>query len=221
MKRVGVIGAGLMGTVVTKRLLAAGSKLLAYDVDATKREAIGAPAAKGSVNRQPVVIAGARSTCSAVFDTDQVEDVIAGPGRSGRHAPRGRRRGAHVCREPARAIPIVRRHWPRASLSRAPTCSKCRSPARAGRSRKVTASAWSVATAKVARRAAEVLDAICARRHYIGDVGHGSRAKLAVNMILGLKPCRARRRARLRDAPRARPVACFLALRAARRRIRR
>jgi L-threonate 2-dehydrogenase len=31
-----------------------------------------------------------------------------------------------------------------------------------------------------------VLDAICPRRYYIGAVGNGSRAKLAVNLILGL-----------------------------------
>jgi 3-hydroxyisobutyrate dehydrogenase-like beta-hydroxyacid dehydrogenase len=38
----------------------------------------------------------------------------------------------------------------------------------------------------VMERAAPVLDAICARRFYIGAVGNGSRAKLAVNLILGL-----------------------------------
>jgi 3-hydroxyisobutyrate dehydrogenase-like beta-hydroxyacid dehydrogenase len=35
-------------------------------------------------------------------------------------------------------------------------------------------------------RAAAVIDAICPRRHYLGEVGNGSRAKLAVNLILGL-----------------------------------
>ena len=35
-------------------------------------------------------------------------------------------------------------------------------------------------------KAAPVLDAICPRRHYLGAVGNGSRAKLAVNLILGL-----------------------------------
>jgi 3-hydroxyisobutyrate dehydrogenase-like beta-hydroxyacid dehydrogenase len=35
-------------------------------------------------------------------------------------------------------------------------------------------------------QAAAVLDAICPRRYYLGDAGNGSRAKLAVNLILGL-----------------------------------
>jgi len=35
-------------------------------------------------------------------------------------------------------------------------------------------------------RTAPVLEAICPRRHYLGAIGNGSRAKLAVNLILGL-----------------------------------
>jgi putative dehydrogenase len=35
-------------------------------------------------------------------------------------------------------------------------------------------------------QAAPMLDAICPRRYYLGGVGNGSRAKLAVNLILGL-----------------------------------
>jgi putative dehydrogenase len=38
----------------------------------------------------------------------------------------------------------------------------------------------------VMEAAKAVLDAICPRRHYLGPVGNGSRAKLAVNLILGL-----------------------------------
>ena len=34
--------------------------------------------------------------------------------------------------------------------------------------------------------AAAILDAICPRRYYLGNAGNGSRAKLAVNLILGL-----------------------------------
>ena len=38
--KVGVIGAGLMGTAVTQRLVGAGFEVLAYDVDADRRAAI-------------------------------------------------------------------------------------------------------------------------------------------------------------------------------------
>jgi 3-hydroxyisobutyrate dehydrogenase-like beta-hydroxyacid dehydrogenase len=38
----------------------------------------------------------------------------------------------------------------------------------------------------LADRCASVLDAVCVRRFYLGDLGNASRAKLAVNLILGL-----------------------------------
>src|SRR5688500_17209798 len=79
MKRVGVIGAGLMGTVVTKRLLAAGFEVLVYEVDAAKREAIARTGAKAE-STASVVIAGCEINVLCVFDTGQVEDVVAGPG---------------------------------------------------------------------------------------------------------------------------------------------
>src|SRR3954468_24964902 len=79
MKRVGVIGAGLMGSVVTKRLLAAGFEVLVYDVDAGKREAIARTGAKAEATAS-VVIAGCEINVLCVFNTEQVEDVIAGPG---------------------------------------------------------------------------------------------------------------------------------------------
>jgi putative dehydrogenase len=39
---------------------------------------------------------------------------------------------------------------------------------------------------RVVEQSSAVLDAICPQRHYLGAVGNGSRAKLAVNLILGL-----------------------------------
>src|SRR3954467_3100057 len=77
--RVGVIGAGLMGTAVTQRLIAAGYEVLAYDVDAAKREAIEKIGATAQ-STAGVVVAGCELNVLCVFNTDQVEEVIAGPG---------------------------------------------------------------------------------------------------------------------------------------------
>src|SRR5688572_2871574 len=79
MRRVGVIGAGLMGTAIARRLTAAGFEVLAYDVDAGKREAISKTGAKPEATAG-VVMAGCEVNVVCVFNTDQVEAVIAGPG---------------------------------------------------------------------------------------------------------------------------------------------
>src|SRR4029079_4778702 len=77
--RVGVIGAGLMGTAVTQRLVGAGFEVLAYDVDAGKREAIARSGAKPQATAA-IVMAACEMNVICVFNTDQVEEVIAGAG---------------------------------------------------------------------------------------------------------------------------------------------
>ena len=57
MKRVGVIGAGLMGTAISKRLLAAGYEVLVYDVDADKRAAIARLGASSEATASGVIAA--------------------------------------------------------------------------------------------------------------------------------------------------------------------
>src|SRR5687768_8895818 len=79
MARVGLIGAGLMGTAVAQRLVGAGFEVLAYDVDADKRAAIASTGAKAEATAG-VAIAGCEVTVLCVLNTGQVEEVIAGPG---------------------------------------------------------------------------------------------------------------------------------------------
>jgi len=183
MKRVGLIGAGLMGTAITQRLVGAGFEVLAHDVDAGKRAAIARRGARAEATAA-VVIASCEIIVLCVFDTEQVEDVIAGRGggvdaiaRSGAArifvitstcdpdalaalAQRVASRGAHVLEMPI-----------------------------SGTSRQV-AQGDGVGLVgggvDIMQRASDVLDAICPRRHYLGAVGNGSRAKLSVNLILGL-----------------------------------
>src|SRR4051812_22358658 len=68
-----------MGTAVAQRLLGAGFEVLAYDVDAEKRAAIGRLGAKPEATAA-VVIAACEVSVLCVFNTGQVEEVIAGPG---------------------------------------------------------------------------------------------------------------------------------------------
>jgi putative dehydrogenase len=182
--RVGVIGAGLMGTVITQRLIAAGFEVLAYDVDAQKREAIGRTGAKPQ-SAAAVVIAGCEINVLCVFNTDQVEEVIAGRG-GGVDAIAQSGTGARIfivtstC-DPDRIAALAQRVAPHAAhVVEAPI---------SGTSRQV-ANGDGVFLIGGERepidRASAVLDAICVKRHYLGAAGNGSRAKLAVNLILGL-----------------------------------
>jgi putative dehydrogenase len=182
MKRIGVIGCGLMGTACARRLAQAHFEVLAYDVDETKL------AAMAAIGAQPASsVAEIARACDtlvlAVFNTDQVEQVIEGAG--GVLDAMGK--------ETSRILICVS------------TCNPDRLAALSGRvglrgarllEVPISGTSRQVAEGKgvglvggnraVMEQAAEVLDAICPRRYYLGAAGNGSRAKLAVNLILGL-----------------------------------
>jgi putative dehydrogenase len=184
MARVGVIGAGLMGTAITQRLIGAGFEVLACDLDADKRAAIARVGAKPEATAG-VVIAGCEINVLAVFNTDQVEEVIAGPG-GGLDAMAQGGTGARVfivtstC-DPERLAALAQRVVPRgAQIVEMPVSGTSRQVANGDGVALVAGDGPTI------DRAAAVIDAICPRRHYLGAVGNGSRAKLAVNLILGL-----------------------------------
>jgi 3-hydroxyisobutyrate dehydrogenase-like beta-hydroxyacid dehydrogenase len=182
-KPVGVIGTGLMGMACAKRLLAAGFNVLGYDVDAARLADLAALG--GRAVRATAEIAGAcDKVVIAVFNTDQVEETIEGP------------RGLAASRlQDAPPLTVI-------CVS---TCDPDRIAALAarlagGRLRFVEApvSGTSEQTARgealgliggdraAADGVADVLDAICPRRHHVGAAGNGARTKLAINLILGV-----------------------------------
>ena len=183
MATVGVIGAGLMGTACARRLMQAGFEVLAYDVDAAKCAAVaklGAHVA-GSVAE---TVRQSAAVVLAVFNSDQVEHVIESAGGvldsvgTGAHSP------IVICTstcDPDRLAALAARVAPRSvHFLEVPISGTSRQVAvgdgvgLVGGERDLMA------------HAAPMLDAICPRRYYLGSVGNGSRAKLAVNLILGL-----------------------------------
>src|SRR3954463_2323969 len=70
---VGVIGLGLMGEVLTGRLMAAGFGVKGYDVDPAKNEKLAAKGGQAASSPADVVVCD--TIALAVFNTDQVEDV--------------------------------------------------------------------------------------------------------------------------------------------------
>ena len=181
MAAVGVIGAGLMGTACTKRLRQAGFEVVVHDVDSAKLAALARVGARAAASVAEVAQA-CESIVICVFSTEQVEQVLEGA--DGIAEAGGRAGRTVICTstcDPDRLAVLAARVEPRGVRFLEVPIS--------GTSRQV-ADGEGVGliggSRTVMEAAAPVLDAICPRRFYLGATGNGSRAKLAVNLILGL-----------------------------------
>lgn len=180
---VGVVGIGLIGTALARRLVGAGHEVVGFDVDAGKREGLATLGAKGLASVADVARAADRILVS-VFDTGQVEDVIEGEGGLAEVAAEtGTEKLALVVStcDPDRIKQLGDRlaggpvHLLEAPIS--------------GTSAQVAAGDGVGLVAgdrKDADAAADILAAICKTFHFMGETGNGGRTKLAVNLILGI-----------------------------------
>src|SRR3970040_1269398 len=182
-KPVGLIGTGLMGTACARRLRAHGFDVLEYDVDPAKLvqlAELGGRAARS--------IAEIARSCDkivlAVFDTDQVQDAIEGPQGLLAGHPAGGPPLTAVCVstcDPDRIAALATRlPAGRLRFVEAPLSGTSEQTAR-GEALGLIGGDRSAADG-----ASDVLDAICPRRHHLGAAGNGGRAKLAINLILGV-----------------------------------
>ena len=172
---VGLVGFGLMGEVYAGRLTAAGFAVTAFDVDAAKSARmaqIGVRAASlAEIARDcdPVVL--------AVFSTDQVEDVVE---RTLLPAARGKIVICTSTCDPDRIAALGARIDRRLRFLEVPV-SGTSEQVRQGDGVGLIGG-----DAQTAADAGAVLDALFPRRFHIGTYGDGGRAKLAINLILGL-----------------------------------
>jgi 3-hydroxyisobutyrate dehydrogenase-like beta-hydroxyacid dehydrogenase len=172
---VGVIGVGLMGEVYARRLVAAGFTVIGYDVDPAKNERLARIGARAGTlaeiahDCEPIVV--------AVFNTEQVEDVVERvliPAAAGKIVL-----VTSTC-DPDRIAALGTRVGDRLRFLETPV-SGTSEQVRQGDGVGLIGG-----DQKIAADAAPVLDALFARSFHIGKVGDGGRAKLAVNLILGL-----------------------------------
>lgn len=181
---VAIIGLGLMGEVYAKRLIDAGIPVTGFDIDPARRARLkdigGMPAESIAALAKT-----ARCIIIAVFDTGQVEDVIEnhllpalgpalGPG-SGKIV---------LCMstcDPDQVAALAARVIPRGIRYLDVPVSGTSDQVRRG-----DGVALIGGDAGIADEVTDVFDALFARRFHIGKVGDGGRAKLAVNLILGL-----------------------------------
>jgi 3-hydroxyisobutyrate dehydrogenase-like beta-hydroxyacid dehydrogenase len=172
---VGLIGVGLMGEVYAARLIAAGLGVIGFDVDPARMKPLvqlgGRAGSLAEIGQQcdPIVI--------AVFSTDQVEDVVEralAPAAAGKIV---------ICTstcDPDRIAALGARVAQALRFLDVPVSGT------SVQVRQGDGVALIGGDVKTAQIAAPVLDALFPTRFHIGKIGDGGRAKLAINLILGL-----------------------------------
>ena len=174
-KPVGLIGFGLMGDVYARRLIAAGFSALGFDIDPKRIERLaeigGRAGSLGDIAQQcePIVL--------AVFNTEQVEDVIE---RALLPAAAGKIVLCTSTCDPDRIAALGARIAGRLRFLETPV-SGTSEQVRQGDGVGLIGG-----DPAIADEAAGVLEALFPRRFHIGTIGDGGRAKLAINLILGL-----------------------------------
>src|SRR5882762_9083179 len=174
---VGVIGVGLMGEVLARRLIAAGFGVVGLDVDPAKTARLvefgGRPAR--SIEElaraaDPIVL--------AVFDTDQVveKDLLPLLGA----APRQVVLCTSTC-DPDRIAALAERVGKQGLKFLETPVSGTSEQVRQGDGVGLIGGDKAVAA-----EVDDVLQALFPKRFHVGRAGDGGRAKLAVNLILGL-----------------------------------
>ncbi len=172
---VGVVGFGLMGEVYAGRLIAAGFSVVAFDVDPAKAERM------TKIGVRPATLPDIARDCDpivlAVFSTDQVEDVVE---RALLPAAAGKIVICTSTCDPDRIAALGARIAGQLRFLEVPV-SGASEQVRQGDGLGLIGG-----DAGVAETSAPVLDALFPRRFHIGKFGDGGRAKLAINLVLGL-----------------------------------
>lgn len=170
---IGLFGLGLIGTALTKRALAAERSVMGYDPAPSQMDAF---AELGGTPSQPVDVWTADIVFAAVFDTDQLASLLA-------NAPQNANAvliSTSTC-DPERMPDLARLAKGKGIvLIEAPLSGTSKDLADGnavfllgGDSDMISELDW--------------LWRILGRAHYhVGQVGNGNRAKLAVNLVLGL-----------------------------------
>ena len=177
---VAIIGLGLMGEVYAQRLLDAKIPVSGFDIDPARRARLaeigGNPAASIAE-----LAGAARCFIVAVFNTEQVEDVVE---RTLLPALGDGSAKIVLCMstcDPDRVAALAERVIPRGIRYLDVPVSGTSDQVRRGDG--VALIGGDIA---IGEQVEDIFDALFARRFHVGRIGDGGRAKLAVNLILGL-----------------------------------
>ncbi|TMI99647.1 MAG: NAD(P)-dependent oxidoreductase [Alphaproteobacteria bacterium] len=173
---VGIGGIGLLGSALAHRLIGAGFDPKGYDIDAAKVAAFGQA---GGVAATLDEVARCDVVLLAVFDTDQVEDVVRQallPAAAG--APKTVL-VASTC-DPDRIAALIGQVAPQLRMIEAPVSGS------SVQVRNGDGVGLIGGDRDTVDSVADILDALYPKWFHMGAAGNGGRAKLAINHILGL-----------------------------------
>jgi len=180
-KAVGIVGLGLIGTSLAKRLRNAGFVVFGYDLNPERGAAL------VSLGGTAVVALGEMgSKCGtiiiSVLNTDQVEAVVDGPAACNpmNLTPGNLVISTSTC-DPGRIAALAKRIASKGLRFLEVPLSGNSDQIALGNGVGLVGGNQADAVA-----AAPVLDVICPQRYHLGAVGAGGRAKLAVNLVGGL-----------------------------------
>jgi 3-hydroxyisobutyrate dehydrogenase-like beta-hydroxyacid dehydrogenase len=177
---IAIVGLGLMGEVYARRLIDAAIPVIGFDIDPARRarlDEIGGRAVTSIAD----LSGPSRCIIVAVFNTDQVEDVIEN------HLLPALGEGSNkivlvmsTC-DPDQVAALAARVIPRGIRYLDVPVSGTSDQVRRG-----DGVALIGGDSAIAAEVKDVFGALFARSFHVGKIGDGGRAKLAVNLILGL-----------------------------------
>jgi 3-hydroxyisobutyrate dehydrogenase-like beta-hydroxyacid dehydrogenase len=176
-RQIGIAGLGLLGSALAHRLLTNGFSPKGFDIDAAK---VAAFAKAGGVAASLDEVARCDVVLLAVFDTDQVEDVVTNallpavtPG-----APKTVM-CASTC-DPDRIAALIAKVAPNLRLIETPVSGS------SGQVRNGDGVGLIGGDRDAIDGVADILDTLYPKWFFMGAAGNGGRAKLAINHMLGL-----------------------------------
>jgi 3-hydroxyisobutyrate dehydrogenase-like beta-hydroxyacid dehydrogenase len=177
---IGIIGLGLMGEVYAQRLMNAGRSVVGFDIDAARRENLAALSGRAAAS-----IADVAKACApiilAVFSTEQVEDVVENHILPALGDGSGSIVLSTSTADPDRIAALGARVIPRGLRFLETPVSGTSAQVRRGDGVGLIGG-----DRDTAAEVDDVLAILFPRRFHIGRIGDGGRAKLAINLILGL-----------------------------------
>ena len=180
METIGIVGLGLMGQAFASRIKDTQYNLIGYDPNPDR-------CAEFGINRIANSLSDLASACSVillcVFDTNQVQEVL--------FSPNGLAAGCQSSKPPQ--IICTSTCDPEQLLKISQRCAHTNIPFL---ELPISGTSMQVANGdclglmggsiNLCNALAELLDLLCPNRYFIGNVGDASKAKLAINLVLGL-----------------------------------